>query len=232
MTLRGDFHMHTHFSHDCLTTPEALVERCLRVGLNCIAVTDHNSLEGGRAAQQIAPFTVIVGAEIKSTAGEITGLFLREDVPAGLDPVETARRIKEQGALVSVPHPFTGMGRSALDRATATDLLPYIDIVEGFNARTMRASDNADARRFAVEHGLPVTAVSDAHTARELGRTYHRVPGVRRHAGGVQTGAHRGNPHRVACGLVRPRLYDAEQAGPARAQAPRVVQERKNRSSG
>lgn len=176
MMLRGDFHMHTHFSYDCLTTPEALVKRCLRVGLNCIAVTDHNSVEGGRAAQKIAPFTVIVGAEVKSTAGEITGLFLHEDVPAGLDPVETARRIKEQGALVSVPHPFTGMGRSALDRATATDLLPYIDIVEGFNARTMRPDENADARRFAAEHGLPVTAVSDAHTARELGRTYTEFP--------------------------------------------------------
>ena len=176
MTLRGDFHMHTHFSHDCLTTPEALVERCLRVGLNCIAVTDHNSLEGGRTVKTLAPFTVIVGAEIKSTAGEITGLFLQEDVPAGLEPVETARRIKEQGALVSVPHPFTGMGRSALDRATATDLLPYIDIVEGFNARTMRASDNAEARRFAAEHGFPVTAVSDAHTTRELGRTFTEFP--------------------------------------------------------
>lgn len=176
MSLRGDFHMHTHFSHDCLTTPEALVARCLRVGLNCIAVTDHNSLEGGWAAQRIAPFTVIVGAEVKSTSGEITGLFLQEDVPAGLDPVETARRIKEQGALVSVPHPFTGMGRSALDRATATDLLPYIDIVEGFNARTMRASDNADARRFAAEHGFPVTAVSDAHTLQELGHTFTEFP--------------------------------------------------------
>ncbi|MCY4582013.1 MAG: PHP domain-containing protein [Chloroflexi bacterium] len=174
--LRGDFHMHTHFSYDCLTTPEALVKRCLLVGLNCIAVTDHNSLEGGRAAQRIAPFTVIVGAEVKSTAGEVTGLFLQEDVPAGLDPGETARRIKEQGALVSVPHPFTGMGRSALDRATATDLLPYIDIVEGFNARTMRASDNYEARRFAAEHGLPITAVSDAHTIRELGSTFTEFP--------------------------------------------------------
>ena len=118
MMLRGDFHMHTHFSHDCLTSPEALVKRCLRVGLNCIAVTDHNSLEGGRAVQSIAPFTVIVGAEIKSTAGEITGLFLQEHIPRVGNRVETARRIKEQDALVSVPHPFTGMGRSALDRET------------------------------------------------------------------------------------------------------------------
>lgn len=176
MTLRGDFHMHTHFSHDCLTSPEALVARCARVGLDCIAVTDHDSIEGGRAAKAIAPFTVIVGAEVRSTAGEITGLFLEEDVPPGLGPAETARRIKEQGALVSIPHPFTGMGRSALDAAAVAEILPYVDIIEGFNARTMRAGDNAAARAFAAEHGLPITAVSDAHTVRELGRTFTEFP--------------------------------------------------------
>ncbi len=176
MTLRGDFHMHTRFSHDCLTTPEALVRQCARTGLNCIAVTDHNSIEGARAVRELAPFTVIIGAEILSTAGEITGLFLEEPIPPGLDPIETARRIKEQGGLVSIPHPFTGMGRSAIDRATAGELLPYVDIVEGFNARTMRSNDNAAAREFAAAHNLPVTAVSDAHTAGELGRTYTEFP--------------------------------------------------------
>lgn len=176
MTLRGDFHMHTRFSYDCLVAPDALVRRCEQVGLNCIAVTDHNTIAGARAVQAAAPFTVIIGAEIKSTAGEITGLFLQEDVPPGLGPVETARRIKEQGALVSIPHPFTGMGRSALDKETATEILPYVDIVEGFNARTMRSADNAAAKRFAEERGLPVTAVSDAHTLRELGRAYTEFP--------------------------------------------------------
>ncbi len=176
MTLRGDFHMHTRYSYDCLVSPEALARRCAEVGLNCIAVTDHNAIEGARAAQAAAPFTVIVGEEIKSTAGEITGLFLQEEIPPGLSPIETARRIKEQGALVSIPHPFTGMGRSALDRETASALLPYVDIVEGFNARTMRSADNAAAKRFAEERGLPVTAVSDAHTLGELGRTYTEFP--------------------------------------------------------
>ena len=176
MTLRGDFHMHTRFSYDCLVAPEALIRRCEQVGLNCIAVTDHNTIAGARAVQAAAPFTVIIGAEIKSTAGEITGLFLQEDVPPGLSPIETARRIKEQGALVSIPHPFSGMGRSALDKETATALLPYVDIVEGFNARTMRSADNAAAKRFAQERGLPVTAVSDAHTLRELGRAYTEFP--------------------------------------------------------
>ncbi|MDA1035508.1 MAG: PHP domain-containing protein [Chloroflexi bacterium] len=170
--LRGDFHMHTYYSYDCATTPEALVRRCERVGINCIAVTDHNSIEGSRAVQAIAPFTVILGEEIKSTAGEITGLFLKEQIEPGLSPIETAKRIKAQGALVSVPHPFSGAGRSSLDERAVLEIIDYVDIIEGFNARTMSATAIEHGRAFAVEHGLIRTAVSDAHTAGELGRTY------------------------------------------------------------
>jgi predicted metal-dependent phosphoesterase TrpH len=170
--LRGDFHMHTYYSYDCATTPESLVRRCQQVGLNCIAVTDHNSISGSQAVQAIAPFTVILGEEIKSTAGEITGLFLTEEIEPGLTPIETAKRIKEQGALVSVPHPFSGAGRSSLDERTVLEIMDYVDIIEGFNARTMSAAAIEHGRAFAIEHGLVCTAVSDAHTAGELGRTY------------------------------------------------------------
>ena len=175
-TLKGDFHMHTFYSHDCMTSPEALVRRCNDVGLDCIAVTDHNSLAGAQAVKAVAGFTVILGEEIKSTAGEITGLFLTEEIPAGLPPIETAKRIKDQGALVSVPHPFSGYGRSSLAEGSVTELLPYVDIIETFNARTMSPASNALARAFAKEHGLAATAVSDAHTLRELGRTFTELP--------------------------------------------------------
>ncbi len=174
--MRGDFHMHTYYSHDCMTSPEALVRRCADVGLDCIAVTDHNSLAGAQAVRAVAGFTVILGEEVKSTAGEITGLFLTEEVPAGLPPVETAKRIKEQGALVSVPHPFAGYGRSSLAEPSVVDLLPYVDLIEAFNARTMSRASNERARAFAQEHGLAATAVSDAHTLGELGRTYTELP--------------------------------------------------------
>ena len=174
--LRGDFHMHTYYSHDCMTPPEALVERCNDVGLDCIAVTDHNSLAGAQAVKAIAGFTVILGEEVKSTAGEITGLFLTEEVPAGLPPVETAKRIKDQGALVSIPHPFAGYGRSSLAEPSAIELLPYVDLIEGFNARTLAPASIQRARDFAHEHGIAMTAVSDAHTLGELGRTYTELP--------------------------------------------------------
>ena len=174
--LRGDFHMHTYYSYDCMNTPEGLVRRCQDVGLNCIAVTDHNSIEGSRAVKAIAPFTVILGEEIKSTSGEITGLFLQEQIEPGLGPIETAMRIKEQGALVSVPHPFAGYGRDSLDKPAVLEILEYVDIIEGFNARTMKAASVAAGRAFAEEHHLIRTAVSDAHTLKELGHTYTELP--------------------------------------------------------
>ena len=165
--------MHTYFSYDCLVSPSNLVDRCNQVGLNCIAVTDHNSIEGALAVKEIAPFDVIVGAEIKSTEGEITGLFLSEIIPAGLTPTETINQIKNQNGLVSIPHPFTGGGRSALNKSTILDVLPRVDLIEGFNARTMNSLDNKSAKEFAYDHKLPITAVSDAHTIGELGKTYN-----------------------------------------------------------
>jgi predicted metal-dependent phosphoesterase TrpH len=168
--------MHTHFSYDCVMSPASLLRRCEQVGLTCVAVTDHNSIEGSRALKAIAPFTVILGEEIGTTEGEITGLFLQEEIPRGLTPIETVKRIKEQGALVSVPHPFAGLGRSSLDRAPLMDILEYVDIMEAFNARTMNPQTTEAGRQFAMEHGLTTTSVSDSHTLGELGRTFTEFP--------------------------------------------------------
>ena len=168
--------MHTHFSPDSEVSPERLVARCTAVGLNCIAVTDHNTIEGALAVQRLAPFTVIVGEEVASSEGEITGLFLTEMVPAGLPPVETARRIKEQGGLVSLPHPFDRFRREVIGRGALEELLPYTDIVEVFNSRNNLSADDRKAEAFAREHGLLTSGVSDAHTTMELGRTYVEMP--------------------------------------------------------
>ena len=174
--LKGDFHMHTYHSFDCLVEPRALVERCLKVGLNCIAVTDHNSLKGALEVKEIAPFFVILGEEIKTTHGEITGLFLTEEIPKGLSPLETVQRIKAQGGLVSLPHPFDRIGRSPLESEIMAELVSQVDIIEGFNARTTFRGDNMRGQKFAKENSLPMTAVSDAHTLGELGISYTELP--------------------------------------------------------
>ena len=174
--LRADFHMHTHFSGDCLTPPEALVRRCEQVGLNCIAVTDHNTIRGAIAVRELAPFHVIVGEEISTTGGDIIGLFLEQEVPAGLEPMEAAQRVKEQGGLVSIPHPFDRVRGSAVSAQALADLLPLADIVEAFNSRNNLGADDRKAEELAREHGLLMSGVTDAHTAMELGRTYVEMP--------------------------------------------------------
>ena len=168
--LRADLHLHTNYSPDSLITPEALVSRCIKLGINCIAVTDHNVLEGAQAVQNIAPFRVVAAEEIKTSEGEVIGFFLKERIPPRLSPEETVRRIKEQGGLVGVPHPFDRLRREPLRQAALERVLSQVDIIEVFNARVTVGSDNARAVAFAAEHGLACSAGSDAHSLLEVGK--------------------------------------------------------------
>jgi hypothetical protein len=125
------------------------------------------------------PLKVIASEEVKSSEGEIIGYFLTELVPKGLSPEETARRIKEQGGLVAVPHPFDSMRSASRLKTPALERLVaggMVDIIEVFNARAARAEDNEKAFDFARRHSLAMGAGSDAHTLLEVGRAFVEVP--------------------------------------------------------
>jgi len=173
--LKVDLHCHTHYSLDCLTSPQQLVEACLARGITCLAVTDHNAIDGAYEVQELAPFQVIIGEEIKTARGEIIGLFLQEFIPPGLSTQETIARIRAQGGLVYVPHPFDFVRRSTLAPDELRRIWPYVDILEVFNARTISRARNAAGARFAQEHGLVKAAGSDAHTPGEIGYTYNLI---------------------------------------------------------
>ncbi len=171
--LRGDFHIHTWYSRDSLMPPQRLIERAIQVGLSCIAVTDHNTIDGALAVQGYTPpITVIVGEEVKSAQGDIIGLFLKETVPPRLSALETVKLIKGQGGVVSIPHPFDRFRNSVIRPAALMDILPYVDIVEVFNARNLLLRDSEKAGQFAREHGKLAAAGSDSHTPGELGHVF------------------------------------------------------------
>lgn len=172
--LRADFHVHSNYSLDCAMTLEQIVRKCLDRGINCIALTDHGKADGALRLQQIAPFTVIVGQEVLTPDGEIMGLFLKETIPSGLFPSEAVARIKAQGGLVGVPHPFDLL--RGLKRDTLENLLPQMDFIEVFNSRSLLRSDNTHAKRLVRQHGLLATAGSDAHTPGEIGKAYVEMP--------------------------------------------------------
>lgn len=169
-TLRVEFHCHTIYSKDSLTRPEQLVQAARQKGLGRVIVTDHNSIAGALRAREIDPQLVIVGEEIMTTRGEILAAFVREQIPAGLSPLETIQRLREQGAFISVSHPFDEMRSGHWQAADLLQILPLVDAIETFNARCMKAIYNTWAGEFAQKHNIPGTVGSDAHTALELGR--------------------------------------------------------------
>ncbi len=172
--LRVDLHSHTWHSPDGATSPEELVERARRVGLDWIAVTDHGTIEGALEAREIASGLVIVGEEIRCLCRtEVIGLFLSERIPSRLPIEEVVERIHDQGGVVYAPHPFAYPWRAA---AHAWRALGVADVVEAFNARAFLPVWNRTARRAAERRGLPTGAGSDAHFPQEIGRAYTVMP--------------------------------------------------------
>ena len=126
--------------------------------------------------KEIAPFPVIVSEEVMSSDGEIIGYFLTERIPGGLPPEEVIARIKEQGGLVCLPHPFDGFGRFPLKASKREALLSQIDIIEVFNARSLSLKYSEKARVFAQRNGLLASAGSDAHAPERLARPMWKCP--------------------------------------------------------
>jgi predicted metal-dependent phosphoesterase TrpH len=171
--VRVDCHTHTMWSGDSTTTEDELVEAVTASGIDVLCVTDHHAIDGARRLCDVLPCRVVVGEEVRTTQGEIIGLFLEERIPFGLTPAETASRIRDQGGLVYVPHPFDPMRRNlvepALD-ALASDGL--VDAIEARNAKTSLESLNRRASEFAIEHDVAAGAGSDAHVPEAIGAAY------------------------------------------------------------
>ncbi len=183
--LRVDFHTHTYASPDSLAQPADLLRAMQRQGLDRIAITDHNTLRGARQANELDPEHFIVGEEILTTAGELLAVYVKEEIPKRLPPMEALTRLKEQDAFISVSHPFDRSRNGAWKLPDLLAILPYIDSIEVFNARCMLPNANQLAKDFAEQHRLAVTAGSDAHAPFELGAArlylpeFHDAPSLR-----------------------------------------------------
>lgn len=173
MRIKLDLHIHTVHSFDSMIEPAGLRDICERRGLAGAAVTDHDSLEGGLAfARELPDLVIIPGEEVRSEEGEIIGLFLREEIPSGLPALETMRRIREQGGLVVIPHPFDYVKLKRMSARRLMELAEEIDAIEALNGKPRYWGANRAASRFALDVGLPATAGSDAHRLDHVGLVY------------------------------------------------------------
>ena len=166
-----EFHCHTYASKDSLTRPADLIAMARRKGIDRVIVTDHNSIAGAREAHGIDPELVIVGEEIMTTKGEILAAFVKEEIPPDLTPLETINILKEQGAFISVSHPFDELRKGGWMEHDLLEILPLVDAIEVYNSRCMLPRFNRRAELFAQKYNIAGTVGSDAHAAFEVGRS-------------------------------------------------------------
>lgn len=168
--LRVELHVHTRYSKDSLVDINRLLAHCRKIGLDRIAITDHNEIAGALEAYAIDPDRVIVGEEIQTTQGELLGYYMQERIPAGLEPWEVIRRLRSQGAVISVAHPFDSHRRQQWEWNELIKIARSVDAIETYNSRCLTEEPNQRAALFARDHHLPATVGSDAHSLFEIGR--------------------------------------------------------------
>ncbi len=169
-----DFHCHSDASPDSLVRPKELIAAARAKGIDRLVVTDHNTIRGALRCKELDPDLIIVGEEVQTSKSELLASFVTKEVPRDLEPKDAIKRLRDQGAFISVSHPFDPhRGWQINDLLEIIDL---VDAVEVFNARCNRAEWNLQAFEFAAEHGKPGTAGSDSHTMIEIGKAGIRVP--------------------------------------------------------
>jgi len=165
--------MHSSYSHDSSTRLEDLAMAARRLGLDRIALTDHNTAEGALQFHEQEPELVIVGEEVKTTEGEVIGLYITRSLKAWQRPEAAMDEIHEMGGIVYVPHPFDRW-RANFAPHRLVALANRIDGIDGYNQWADPGANEA-ATDLAGELGKPVGFGSDAHSIAELGHSWLEV---------------------------------------------------------
>jgi hypothetical protein len=166
--LTCDLHVHTNFSKDGESSVEEILKKAEEVGLDAIAITDHDTVDGAKKALACTSTVLVIpGIEVSTRQGHLLVLGVTEVIPAGLDVVATVDIARRMGAVLILPHPYHvwrhGVGRRKKAGMTV------VDAVEAFNSRYIVGSANKKAARIAKRLGKPCVGGSDAHNAKYVG---------------------------------------------------------------
>ncbi len=185
----ADLHLHTVYSFDGTALVPQVLQRACQVGLDVIAITDHDRIEGALQAFSMAPaygIEVIPGIEITTAEGDLLGLFIHKPIPPGRPLAETILRVGEQGGLCIVPHlQASGLGMKSVSLSTLLRALSYPEVgdylvgIEVYNATALDQKSIAAALAHGMTVGLNLALVgsSDAHVVSAIGLGVTYFPG-------------------------------------------------------
>lgn len=173
--MKCDLHTHSHYSYDSNSSIKEIIDAAIKKGIDCMAITDHDKIQGAFEAIEYAknkPILVIPAIEVKSRDGDIIALNVKKEIEKGLSAEKTIEKIKEQNGLAIIAHPF---GDWHAFKKDLKDFIDKVDAIEVFNASVF--TGNKKAKEFVKKHNLAFTAGSDAHEPKFIGRAYLEIPG-------------------------------------------------------
>jgi predicted metal-dependent phosphoesterase TrpH len=166
--LTCDLHVHTNFSKDGESSVEEILKKAEEAGLDAIAITDHDTVDGAKKALACSTSVLVIpGIEVSTRQGHLLVLGVTEIIPSGLDVVATVDIARRMGAVLILPHPYH-VWRHGVGRRLKAGMIA-VDAVEAFNSRYIVGSANKKAARIAKRLGKPCVGGSDAHNARYVG---------------------------------------------------------------
>lgn len=176
---KADLHIHSDHSDGLASIPEIMEYVQHNTDLRVISITDHNTIQGAlfaRSLSELYDFEVVVGSEVSSRSGHVLGLFIEEDIPAGMSVTDTIRAIEEQGGVAVIPHPFSAKGvfgpRGRSLFASAANEMAF-HAFEVYNSLPFLVWANSiAAKSLAGGQGIAATGGSDAHVLRAVGKGY------------------------------------------------------------
>jgi predicted metal-dependent phosphoesterase TrpH len=164
-----DPHIHSTYSSDSSASPRDIVKKARAIGLDAIAVADHNTIKGSlatiMAAKDHDDLVVVPAVEISSNKGHIVALGIKEDINPGLSPEETVENIRALGGIAVAAHPFVRYREGLCDNVKNLD----IDAIEILNSRYIFGYSNWKAKNLAEKKNIPEIGSSDAHFLEAIG---------------------------------------------------------------
>lgn len=166
--LSTDLHIHTNFSKDGESSVQQIIAAASAAGLDAIAITDHDSMDGYRAAREISSgILVIPGIEVSTMEGHLIALGIDSPPESGQSVLDTIQQVRREGGVTILPHPFHRYRHGVALRCR--EAFSEADAIEIYNSRYVFAHANRYAMKLAQKQGRPVVAGSDAHHARFVG---------------------------------------------------------------
>lgn len=172
--LKLDLHIHSQYSEDATGSPKDIIKILQKKGLQGMAITDHNTVDGGLKALKVKPkeFIVIPGVEISTKDGHMLALNVTENIKRHLTVEETVEKIIDAGGLPVVPHLFRNM--SGIKKEKLKNIQTKISAIEVFNSCSLPQT-NLKTAKIAKEYDLGGTGGSDAHDLIYAGYAYTTV---------------------------------------------------------